>query len=153
VRARAGDLLLPSRASIAVPVRALSVPAAATPIPTIQAERVDARARLLRIIWPFVATVVLMLLLGDATLHMIRGARAYVSAGSLWSNAQKNAVGYLEQYAQTRNEDYFAQYQSAIGVTLGDRKARLALDHPRPDLARAREGLREGGNHPTTSRA
>jgi len=119
------------------------------PVPMVHAaERADARARLLRIIWPFVATVVLMLLLGDATLHMIRGARAYVSAGSLWSNAQKNAVGYLEQYAQTRNEDYFAQYQSAIGVTLGDRKARLALDHPQPDLARARDGLAEGGNHP-----
>ena len=99
-------------------------------------------------IWPFVATVVLMLLLGDATLHVIRGVRAYVSAESLWSNAQKNAVGYLEQYAQTHNEDYFAQYQSAIAVTLGDRKARLALDHPRPDLARAREGLRDGRNHP-----
>ena len=99
-------------------------------------------------IWPFVATVVLMLLLGDATLHMIRGVRAYVSFESVWSNAQKNAVGYLEQYAQTRNEDYFAQYQSEIAVTLGDRKARLALDHPNPDLPRAREGLREGRNHP-----
>ena len=99
-------------------------------------------------IWPFVATVALLLLLGNATLHVIRGVRAYVSAESLWSNAQKNAVGYLEQYAQTRNEDYFAQYQSEIAVTLGDRKARLALDHPKPDLVRARQGLREGRNHP-----
>jgi diguanylate cyclase (GGDEF)-like protein/PAS domain S-box-containing protein len=99
-------------------------------------------------IWPFVATVALLLLLGDATLHVIRGVRSYVSAESLWSNAQKNAVGYLEQYAQTRNEDYFAQYQAEIAVTLGDRKARLALDHPRPDLVRAREGLQEGRNHP-----
>ena len=66
-------------------------------------------ARLVGLIWPFVATVALLLLLGDATLHVIRGVRAYVSAESLWSNAQKNAVGYLEQYAQTRNEDYFTQ--------------------------------------------
>ena len=101
----------------------------------------------MRMIWPFVATVVLLLLLGDATLHMIRGVRAYVSAESLWSNAQKNAVGFLEQYAQTRNEDYFTQYQSELAVTLGDRKARLALDHPHPDLARARDGLLQGRNH------
>jgi diguanylate cyclase (GGDEF)-like protein/PAS domain S-box-containing protein len=98
--------------------------------------------------WPFVATVVLLLLLGNATLHVIRGVRAYVSAESLWSNAQKNAVGYLDQYAQTRNEDYFAQYEAEIAVTLGDRTARLALDHPRPDLARARDGFRDGRNHP-----
>jgi diguanylate cyclase (GGDEF)-like protein/PAS domain S-box-containing protein len=71
-----------------------------------------------------------------------------VSAESLWANAQKNAVGYLEQYAQTRNEDYYGQYQSEIAVTLGDRKARLALDHPRPDRARAIDGLLEGRNHP-----
>ncbi len=106
------------------------------------------RWRLLRMIWPFVVTVALLLLLGDATLHVIHGVRAYVSAESLWSNAQKNAVGYLEQYAQTRNEDYFAQYLAAIAVTLGDRTARLALDHPAPDFPRARAGLREGRNHP-----
>jgi diguanylate cyclase (GGDEF)-like protein/PAS domain S-box-containing protein len=109
---------------------------------------VSQRWRLVRLIWPFVATVALLLLLGDATLHVIRGVRAYVSAESLWANAQKNAVGYLEQYAQTRNEDYFASYQGEIAVTLGDRKARLALDHPAPDRARARDGFREGRNHP-----
>ncbi|HTI47365.1 MAG TPA: EAL domain-containing protein [Casimicrobiaceae bacterium] len=106
------------------------------------------RWRLLRLIWPFVATVALLLLLGDATLHVMRGVRAYVSAESLWADAQKNAVNYLEQYAQTRNEDYFVQYQTEIAVTLGDRNARLALDHPRPDRARAIEGLLEGRNHP-----
>ena len=124
------------------------MPAAARSRPHSSRTSPAARSNLLRVIWPFVATVALMLLLGDATLHVIRGVRAYVSAESAWSNAQKNAVGYLEQYAQTRNEDYFAQYQNEIAVPLGDRKARLALDHPRPDLARAREGFREGRNHP-----
>jgi diguanylate cyclase (GGDEF)-like protein/PAS domain S-box-containing protein len=109
---------------------------------------VSRRWRLVRLIWPFVATVALLLLLGDATLHVIRGVRAYVSAESLWANAQKNAVGYLEQYAQTRNEDYFGAYQGEIAVTLGDRKARLALDHPSPDRESARAGFREGRNHP-----
>jgi diguanylate cyclase (GGDEF)-like protein/PAS domain S-box-containing protein len=99
-------------------------------------------------VWPFAATVALLLLLGYASLHVMRGVRAYVSAESMWSNAQKNAVNYLEQYAQTRNEDYYVQYQAQIGVPLGDRNARLALDHARPDRDRAREGLRQGGNHP-----
>jgi len=53
------------------------------------------RWRLLRLLWPFVASVALLLLLGDATLHVMRGVRAYVSAETLWANAQKNAVGYL----------------------------------------------------------
>jgi diguanylate cyclase (GGDEF)-like protein/PAS domain S-box-containing protein len=98
--------------------------------------------------WPFAATVLVLVLLGYASLHVMRGVRAYVTAESLWSNAQKNAVNYLEQYAQTRNEDYLAQYHAEIAVPLGDRTARLALDHPRPDLERARAGLRQGRNHP-----
>src|SRR5205823_14087845 len=66
--------------------------------------------RLIRLIWPFVAIVVLLLALGTASLQVIRGVRAYIGAESVWSNAQKAAVEALELYAQTRNEDYFDRY-------------------------------------------
>ena len=66
--------------------------------------------RLLRLVWPFVAIVVLLLALGTASLQVIRGVRSYISAESVWSNAQKATLEALEQYAQTRNEDHFDRY-------------------------------------------
>jgi hypothetical protein len=43
-----------------------------------------ARWRVLRLIWPFVAIVLLLLALGTASLQVIRGVRAYISAESVW---------------------------------------------------------------------
>ena len=79
------------------------------------------RWRLVRLIWPFVAIVALLLGLGTASLQVIRGVRAYISAESVWSNAQKAAVEALEQYAQTRNEDYFDRYVEESRVLAGAR--------------------------------
>ena len=65
--------------------------------------------RAVRIIWPSIAILALLLLLAAASLDVMSGLRAYVGAESLWSKAQKAAVGHLERYAQTRNEDAFGQ--------------------------------------------
>jgi diguanylate cyclase (GGDEF)-like protein/PAS domain S-box-containing protein len=107
-----------------------------------------ARWRVLRLIWPFVAIVLLLLALGTASLQVIRGVRAYISAESVWSNAQKAAVEALEQYAQTRNEDYFDRYLEESAVQAGARTARVELDKPFPDFATARRGLLAARNHP-----
>jgi diguanylate cyclase (GGDEF)-like protein/PAS domain S-box-containing protein len=104
--------------------------------------------RLLRITWPFVAIVVLLLVLGTASLQMIRGVRAYIGAESLWSNAQKAAVEALDQYAQTRNEDHFDRYIEESAVLTGARLARLELEKPFPDFASARRALLQARNHP-----
>jgi diguanylate cyclase (GGDEF)-like protein/PAS domain S-box-containing protein len=106
------------------------------------------RWRLMRLIWPFVAIVALLLGLGTASLQVIRGVRAYISAESVWSNAQKAAVEALAQYAQTRNEDYFDRYLEASAVLAGSRVARVELDKPFPDFTVARRGLIEARNHP-----
>ena len=108
----------------------------------------SAHWRLIRLIWPFVAIVALLLALGMASLQVIRGVRAYISAESVWSNAQKAAVEALEQYAHTRNEDHFDRYVEESRVIAGARAARLELDKPFPDFAVAREGLRQARNHP-----
>ena len=84
--------------------------------------------RWLLIIWPFLATVALLLLLSNASLHVMAGMRAFVSAESLWSKAQKTAVGHLEQYAETRNEDAYQRYLAELAVTTGMRDARIELD-------------------------
>ena len=104
--------------------------------------------RLARIIWPFVATVLLLLMLGYASLTVISAIRAYVGAESHWSKAQKSAVLHLEQYGQTRNEDDYSRYVAAINVNLSDRKARIELEKPRPDLNIVRHALVAGRNHP-----
>ena len=104
--------------------------------------------RLLRLVWPFVAIVVLLLVLGTASLQMIRGVRAYIGAESLWSNAQKAAVEALDQYAQTRNEDYFDRYVDECVVLTSARLARIELEKPFPDLALARRALLQARNHP-----
>ncbi len=104
--------------------------------------------RLVRIIWPFVATVLLLLLLGHASLTVISAIRAYVGAESQWSKAQKSAVIHLEQYGQTRNEDDFSRYLAEIPVNLSNRKARIELEKPHPDFNIVRQALVAGRNQP-----
>ena len=104
--------------------------------------------RLLRLVWPFVAIVVLLLALGTASLQVIRGVRAYIGAESVWSNAQKATVEALEQYAQTRNEDHFDRYLEERRVLDGARAARLELERPFPDFAVAQRSLLAANNDP-----
>lgn len=95
-----------------------------------------------------VLAVLLMLTLSFASFWFTGGVRAYVAGESLWSKAQKDAVSHLTRYATSGDERDFAQYAERIGIPLGDRSARLALDQAEPDLAAAREGFLRGGNHP-----
>ena len=106
-----------------------------------------ARFRVVRLVWPFVAIVVVLLALGIGSLSVIRGVRAYVGAQSAWSNAEKAAVESLEQYAQTRNEDHFDRYVNEAAVLAGARAARIELDKPIPDLDVARASLRAARSH------
>ncbi len=104
--------------------------------------------RLLRIIWPFLAMVVLLAALWSLSMDILSATRAYVGGESLWSKAQKDAVFYLNRYAVTRSETDYERYLEAIKVPLGDRKAREELEQASPNLTRARQGFLEGRNHP-----
>ena len=106
----------------------------------------SARLRLVRLIWPFIAIVLLLLVLGTTSLQVIRGLRAYITAESTWSNAQNAAVEALEQYAQTRNEDHFDRYIEEARVVAGARMARIELEKPFPDFDIARAGLLHARN-------
>ena len=83
--------------------------------------------RLLRLIWPFLAIVVLLVVLGNVSMDILSATRAYVGGESLWSKAQKDAVYYLNRYAATRSEPDYERYLEAIKVPIGDRKAREEL--------------------------
>jgi diguanylate cyclase (GGDEF)-like protein/PAS domain S-box-containing protein len=104
--------------------------------------------RLVLVTWPFLAVIVVLVLLANESLNIVFASRAYVGGESLWSKAQKEAVYRLFRYTQSRSEDDFSAFRAAIAVPLGDRRARIELEKPDPDLAVVREGLIAGGNHP-----
>ncbi|MCU0071523.1 EAL domain-containing protein [Pseudomonas koreensis] len=104
--------------------------------------------RLLGIVWPFIAVVLFQALLGGVSLYVLSAVRGYVAGESLWSKGQKDAIYYLNLYADSRDEAIYLKYQKAIAVPQGGHQLRLALDKQPPDLQAAREGILKGGNHP-----
>ncbi len=86
--------------------------------------------------------------LGSLSLYTLSAVRAYVAGESLWSKAQKDAIYYLNLYADTRDESTYQRYRQAITVPQGDHQLREVLDQPSPDLAAARQAVLQGGNHP-----
>ncbi|GGH08793.1 hypothetical protein GCM10007352_13980 [Mucilaginibacter phyllosphaerae] len=78
----------------------------------------------------------------------LSSVRAYVAGEGLWSKAQKDALFNLHVYAYSHDEKDYAAFEEFIKVPLGDRKARVELEKPNPDLVNARQGLLEGRNHP-----
>ncbi|MGE8098911.1 EAL domain-containing protein [Pseudomonas fluorescens] len=104
--------------------------------------------RLLGIVWPFIAVVLFQALLGGVSLYVLSAVRGYVAGESLWSKGQKDAIYYLNLYADSRDESIFLKYQKAISVPQGGHELRVALEHQPPDLEAARRGILKGGNHP-----
>jgi diguanylate cyclase (GGDEF)-like protein/PAS domain S-box-containing protein len=100
------------------------------------------------VVWAFVAVVVGLFTLVYFSIQLLSGVRAYVEGEGLWSKGQKDAVYALSRYILYADERDFLAYQTALAVNLGDRRARLELEKPDPDLAVAREGLLQGRNHP-----
>jgi diguanylate cyclase (GGDEF)-like protein/PAS domain S-box-containing protein len=103
--------------------------------------------RLLLIIWPFLAIVALLVLLGVGSVDILSSVRAYVGGESLWSKAQKDAVYYLNNYARTRSPDDYRRFTETIVVPLGDRVAREELEKAAPDFDAVRQGFVAGRNH------
>lgn len=104
-------------------------------------------ARLLRLSFPFIAVVVFQAFVCGISLDVLSAARAYVGGESLWSKGQKKAVFFLSRYADTGEPRHFEKYKEAMAIPLGDLDARRALEKSPPDLAAARAGFLQGGNH------
>jgi diguanylate cyclase (GGDEF)-like protein/PAS domain S-box-containing protein len=101
----------------------------------------------IKVIWPFLAGTIFLVGLSVFSMSILSATRAYVEGESLWSKAQKEAVFRLNRYADTHDEADFQLYRKAIAVPLGDKKARLQLDAPFPNVDIARQGFIEGRNH------
>ncbi|HEY4203867.1 MAG TPA: EAL domain-containing protein [Xanthobacteraceae bacterium] len=101
-----------------------------------------------RLVWPFVALVLAQVFLAVVSLDTLSSVRAYVGGEAFWSKGQKDALYYLNRYTETGNEIAYQRYLKAIAIPIGDRDARIALNREPPDLAAARRGFLQGGNHP-----
>ncbi len=76
--------------------------------------------------------------------HTLSSTRALVGAEGSWSKAEKDAVYSLTKYGYTHNEKDFQRYLKALEVPLGDRKARLQLLKPNPDIDSVWAGFMQG---------
>ena len=99
--------------------------------------------RRVRILWPLVTIVALMLLLGHASFEVMGGIRAHVNAENARSKALAYAVGDLEQYAQTRNENPYGRFVAEMAAIFALRDARVELEKARPDTGIAQRRLRD----------
>ena len=104
--------------------------------------------RLLKLVAPFIAVVLLQAMIAGLSLEVLSSVRSYVGGEAVWSRAQKNAVYALTLYLHSGQHDFFDQYRAALAIPLGDRFARIALEQENPDLELARDGFLQGGNHP-----
>jgi diguanylate cyclase (GGDEF)-like protein/PAS domain S-box-containing protein len=96
----------------------------------------------------FFCIVIVSLLLCLGAMEVLSAARGYMVGERLWSAARHDASYALALYGQTRDPAYYQQFRQALTVPQGDREARIEMDKPEYDYAKASAGLRQGGNHP-----
>jgi diguanylate cyclase (GGDEF)-like protein len=95
----------------------------------------------------FAAIVLSLLILAIFSLEMLSSMRAYVSAESLWSKAQKDAVFHLQHFASSHDPDDLRQFHAEIAIPLGDHEARVEMSKRNPDFEKVRRGFLRGGVH------
>jgi diguanylate cyclase (GGDEF)-like protein/PAS domain S-box-containing protein len=103
---------------------------------------------LLAVTWPFLAIVVILVWLFDASITIIGSCRSYSEGNSNWSKQQKEAVFQLLRYSETHNEADFQRYQEAIAVPLAFKRFRIEMQKPDPDMRTVYQALRDGLTHP-----
>lgn len=81
-------------------------------------------------------------------MNTLSAVRAFVVGEGLWSKAQKNSIFRLERFARTRDEQDYQAYLAYLEIPEGDRRARLELEKPNPDMTVVRAGFIQGQIHP-----
>src|SRR3546814_18186089 len=99
---------------------------------------------LLGIVWPFSAVVLFQALLGGVSLYVLSAVRGYVAGESLWSKGQKDAIYYINLYADSRDDAIFQKYLRTIAVHEVGHELRGALDRQPQDLEASGAGIPQG---------
>ncbi len=117
----------------------------------IEPDNGDEKAIISRIV-TIIAVFVLISVLLAAQIYLYgalyEGVRSFVRGEGIWAKAQKDATYHLTSYSYTKDPLDYREFLERIAVTLGDKKARIALTQPTPDEEVARQGLLQGGNDP-----
>ena len=108
----------------------------------------DRNAQLIGIIWPFLAVILVLVALAMLSIDVMSSVRAYIGGESTWSKGQKDAVFYLDLYAETGDPAAYEHYVAAIAGPRNLGRAREALSRDPPDADAARNALVAGGMHP-----
>jgi diguanylate cyclase (GGDEF)-like protein/PAS domain S-box-containing protein len=108
----------------------------------------SAHGDLAAITWPLMLTMILMLLLGMASISTLSSLRAYVNGEGRWSKAESQAIADLRRYGVSGDAADYERFRQQLSVPLGDRAARLALQSSNPDADVARRGFLAGRNDP-----
>ncbi|SAK85040.1 sensory box protein [Caballeronia arationis] len=108
----------------------------------------DRNAQLIGVIWPFLAVILILVALAMLSIDIMSSVRAYIGGESTWSKSQKDAVFYLDLYAEPGEPAAYRQYRAAVAGPQNLRRAREALERDPPDDATARSALLAGGIYP-----
>jgi PAS domain S-box-containing protein len=100
------------------------------------------------VLGPLVLAIITLVLVSVGGFQALSAARAYVGGESLWSKARSQTAAHLRERLSARIAPPCPPLPVWLAVPLGDRVARLALEQSPPDLAAARVGFLQGGNHP-----
>ena len=104
--------------------------------------------RLTRLFVPVIVIVLMLVIMATVSFSIMSSLRAFVSGESLWSKAEKDAVGQLRHYVDRGDEGSYQTFLSNLAIPGGDHVARIEIDRPFPDMATARAGFLAAGNHP-----
>lgn len=99
-------------------------------------------------IWPFVAIVMLQVLLASGSIYVLSAVRAFVAGESQWSKAQKDAIHRLDHYIVTGDRQSYDRFREALQIPQADQEARELLETPDPDMDKVFDAVVRGGNHP-----
>ncbi|MFA5143720.1 MAG: ATP-binding protein [Candidatus Omnitrophota bacterium] len=94
------------------------------------------------------AAIVSIAFLAKFGMDNLSALRAYVGGNTLWASAQKDASYNISQYIFTRDEKNYQEFRRLLNIPLGDKKVRLELDKPKPNLDIVAQGSLEGLNSP-----
>ncbi len=96
----------------------------------------------------FASAMLCLLVVSQLQADILDSVRAYVAGEGRWSKGQKDAVYRLIRYSFTHDGADYQAFMDGVGVTLGDKQARLAMQQSEVDRGKARAGFLRGGNHP-----
>jgi PAS domain S-box-containing protein len=105
-------------------------------------------ALFVRLVLPFLVTLLCLLGFSAASMQLLSSVRAYVGGEGLWSKGQKEAVYALSRFAASGQASDYERYEDAISVPIGNRMARVELERQKPDYEVVRAGFLQGRNDP-----